>query len=256
MGFYRRLLLASIVCVIGVRMSVELELQAALDRPNVIVMLSDDQGFGDFSHCGNQDIATPNIDSLARDGAFFQNFYVCPVCAPTRAEFLTGRYRLRDGVTGVSKGAERLSLEVKTIADVFSAAGYRTAAFGKWHNGMQPPWHPVCRGFDEFYGFCSGHWGHYFSPPLDHNNSIVQGNGFLPDDLSNHAIEFIKESSRESKPFFVFLPFNTPHSPMQVPDRFWDRFDGKILKQLPNGLSDEEVLHAKAALAMCEKVLN
>ena len=256
MGFYRRLLLASIVCVIGVRMSVELELQAALDRPNVIVMLSDDQGFGDFSHCGNQDIATPNIDSLARDGAFFQNFYVCPVCAPTRAEFLTGRYHLRDGVTGVSKGAERLSLEVKTIADVFSAAGYRTAAFGKWHNGMQPPWHPVCRGFDEFYGFCSGHWGHYFSPPLDHNNSIVQGNGFLPDDLSNHAIEFIKESSRESKPFFVFLPFNTPHSPMQVPDRFWDRFEGKILKQLPNGLSDEEVLHAKAALAMCEKVLN
>ncbi len=226
----------------------------AADPPNVIVMLSDDQGFGDFSHCGNNDIATPNIDSLARDGAFFQNFYVCPVCAPTRSEFLTGRYHLRDGVTGVSSGAERLSLEVKTIADVFSAAGYRTGAFGKWHNGMQPPWHPICRGFDEFYGFCSGHWGHYFSPPLDHNNSIVQGKGFLADDLTNHAIEFIKESQRQSKPFFVFLPFNTPHSPMQVPDRFWQRFKEKDLTQLPEGLPAEEVLHAKAALAMCENL--
>ena len=254
MEFYRRLLLTSIVCVVGIQMSIEPELQAALDRPNVIVMLSDDQGFGDFSHCGNIDISTPNIDSLARDGAFFQNFYVCPVCAPTRAEFLTGRYHRRDGVTGVSSGAERLSLEVKTIANAFSDAGYATAAFGKWHNGMQPPWHPVCRGFDEFYGFCSGHWGHYFSPPLDHNNSIVRGEGFLPDDLTNHAIEFIKGSSRESKPFFVFLPFNTPHSPMQVPDRFWEKFRDKNLKQVPEVLSAEEVLHAKAALAMCENL--
>ena len=95
MEFYRRLLLTSIVCVVGIQMSIEPELQAALDRPNVIVMLSDDQGFGDFSHCGNIDISTPNIDSLARDGAFFQNFYVCPVCAPTRAEFLTGRSHWR-----------------------------------------------------------------------------------------------------------------------------------------------------------------
>ncbi len=226
----------------------------AADRPNVIVMLSDDQGFGDFSHCGNNDIATPNIDSLARDGTFFQNFYVCPVCSPTRAEFLTGRYHLRDGVSGVSSGGERLSLEVKTIADAFCDAGYRTAAFGKWHNGMQPPWHPVCRGFDEFYGFCSGHWGHYFSPPLDHNNTIVQGEGFLADDLTNHAIKFIEDSARESKPFFVYLPFNTPHSPMQVPDRFWQRFADKDLKQLPEGLSADEVLHARAALAMCENL--
>ena len=255
MALYRCLvLLASIVSVISVQMSMDLELRAASDRPNVVVVLSDDQGFGDFSHCGNNDISTPNIDSLARDGAFFKNFYVCPVCAPTRAEFLTGRYHQRDGVIGVSCGAERLSLEVKTIANAFSDAGYATAAFGKWHNGMQPPWHPVCRGFDEFYGFCSGHWGHYFSPPLDHNNSIVRGEGFLPDDLTNHAIEFIKGSSRESKPFFVFLPFNTPHSPMQVPDRFWEKFRDKDLKQLPDGLSAEEVLHARAALAMCENL--
>ena len=229
---------------------------SANDHPNVIVILTDDQGWGDLSLHGNPNLSTPKIDELARQGAQVEHFYVCPVCSPTRAEFLTGRYHTRLGVYSTSAGGERLNADEQTIADVFKTSGYATAAYGKWHNGMQYPYHPNPRGFDDFYGFCSGHWGHYFSPPLDHNNSIVQGNGFLPDDLSNHAIEFIKESSRESKPFFVFLPFNTPHSPMQVPVRFWDRFERKILKQLPNGLSDEEVLHANAALAMCEKVLN
>lgn len=99
---FSRLTLASLLGCVIVMILATAETRAA-DRPNVIVMLSDDQGFGDFSHCGNNDISTPNIDSLAVDGVFFQNFYVCPVCAPTRAEFLTGRYHLRDGVTGVSK---------------------------------------------------------------------------------------------------------------------------------------------------------
>src|SRR5437762_12879528 len=98
----------------------------AADRPNVVVILADDQGWGDLSVHGNTNLSTPNIDSLARDGALFDRFFVCPVCSPTRTEFLTARYHVRGGVHGVSTGGERLNLGVKTIADSFQAAGYAT----------------------------------------------------------------------------------------------------------------------------------
>jgi len=123
----------------------------AAARPNVVVILTDDQGWGDLSANGNTNLSTPNIDSLAKDGASFDRFYVCPVCSPTRAEFLTGRYHPRSGVYSTSAGGERMDLDEMTIADTFKAAGYATAAFGKWHNGMQYPYHPNGRGFDEYY---------------------------------------------------------------------------------------------------------
>ncbi len=159
--------------------------------PNIVIFLADDQGWGDLSATGNQNIRTPNIDSLARDGATFDRFFVCPVCAPTRAEFLTGRYHLRGGVRGVSTGQERLNLDEKTLADAFKAAGYATAAFGKWHNGSQWPYHPNARGFDEYYGFTSGHWGEYFEAPLEHNGQPVRGHGYVADDFTDHALAFI-----------------------------------------------------------------
>jgi arylsulfatase A-like enzyme len=143
-------------------------------KPNVVVFLTDDQGWGDLSLNGNLDLSTPNVDSLARDGASFDRFYVCPVCSPTRAEFLTGRYHPRSGVYSTSAGGERLDLDETTIADLFKSAGYRTGAFGKWHNGMQFPYHPNGRGFQEYYGFCSGHWGNYFSPQLERNGKLVK----------------------------------------------------------------------------------
>ncbi|MCC2668091.1 MAG: arylsulfatase family protein, partial [Armatimonadetes bacterium] len=114
--------------------------------PNVVVFLSDDQGWGDLSVHGNTNLSTPHIDSLARDGALAERFFVCPVCSPTRAEFMTGRYSPRGGVYDVSTGGERLDLDETTIADTFKAAGYATAAFGKWHNGSQAPYHPNYRG--------------------------------------------------------------------------------------------------------------
>src|SRR5690349_12461907 len=119
-------------------------------KPNIVVILADDQGWGDLSINGNSNLATPRIDSLGRTGALFERFYVCPVCSPTRAEFLTGRYHPRGGVHGVSLGGERLDLDEKTIAETFKARGYATGAFGKWHNGTQYPYHPNARGFDEF----------------------------------------------------------------------------------------------------------
>jgi arylsulfatase A-like enzyme len=221
-------------------------------RPNVLVFLADDQGWGDLSCHGNTNLSTPHIDSLARDGALFERFYVCPVCSPTRAEFLTGRYHPRGGVWGVSTGGERLDLDQKTIGDVFKAAGYATALFGKWHNGSQYPYHPNARGFEEYYGFTSGHWGDYFSPPLEHNGAFVRGNGYLTDDLTDHALAFVE--TNRSRPFFCYVAYNTPHSPMQVPDRYWDRFKEKELRLRYQGPQREDPAMTRAALAMCENI--
>ena len=223
-------------------------------RPNIVVILTDDQGWGDLSLNGNTNLSTPNIDSLAGDGARFDRFYVCPVCSPTRAEFLTGRYHARSGVYSTSAGGERMDLDEATIADTFAAAGYRTGAFGKWHNGMQYPYHPNGRGFDEYYGFCSGHWGDYFSPPLEHNGQLVQGEGFCIDDFTNQALRFMEESLSDGKPFFAYLPYNTPHSPMQVPDEYWERFKDRELTMRNRDPKKENLPHVRCALAMCENI--
>jgi arylsulfatase A-like enzyme len=225
---------------------------SAASKPNIIVILADDQGWGDLSLNGNSNLATPHLDSLARAGAVFDRFYVCPVCSPTRAEFLTGRYHPRGGVRGVSQGGERLNLGEQTIADTLKAAGYKTGAFGKWHNGTQWPYHPNARGFDEFYGFTSGHWGSYFDAPLDHNGQVVQGRGFITDDLTDHALQFIEANRR--RPFFCYVPYNTPHSPMQVPERFWKKFATADLKLRNRNPQQESPDFTRAALAMCENI--
>ena len=224
----------------------------AARRPNVIVILTDDQGWGDLSLNGNGNLATPEIDALARAGARFDRFYVCPVCSPTRSEFLTGRYHPRSGVFSTSAGGERIDLDEMMIGQSFQAAGYATGAFGKWHNGMQHPYHPNARGFDEYYGFCSGHWGNYYDPVLEHNGRLVRGKGFIIDDLTNKAIEFIEKN--RDKPFFAYIPYNTPHSPMQVPDRWWNKFKGKDLAMRPTSKKRENLPHTRAALAMCENI--
>lgn len=220
--------------------------------PNVVVILADDQGWGDLSVHGNTNLQTPNIDSLARDGALFERFFVCPLCAPTRAEFLTGRYHPRGGVRGVTTGAERLNLNEKTIAETFRAAGYATGAFGKWHNGSQFPYHPNARGFDEYYGFTSGHWGQYFDPILEHNGQLVRGKGFIIDDLTDHAMAFIEQNQR--RPFFCYVPYNTPHSPFQVPDRFYDKFKTAEIGLRARDPKTEELGKTRAVLAMCENI--
>jgi arylsulfatase A-like enzyme len=228
--------------------------QDAPRRPNVLVILTDDQGWADLSLNGNRNLATPNVDSLARDGARFERFYVCPVCSPTRAEFLTGRWHPRCGVRGVSTGGERLDLDERTIADVSRAAGYATGCFGKWHNGTQYPYHPRGRGFDEYYGFTSGHWGTYFDPPLDHNGEVVRGKGYLADDLTERAMGFMGEHVAVGQPFFCYVAYNTPHSPMQVPDRFYDKFAKAELSMRAANPRQEDVGHTRAALAMCENI--
>ena len=247
--------LTRIVFLLGLTLGWSHLSSAADDSPpNIIVMLADDQGWGDMGIHGHPSIHTPHLDQLARDGAQFDRFYVQPVCAPTRAEFLTGRYHLLGGVRGVSEGLERLAVREETIADVFKAAGYATGSFGKWHNGSQGPFHPNARGFDEFYGFTSGHWGNYFDAMMDHNGRVVTGTGFLTDDITSHTIDFARQSTAEAKPFLAYLAFNTPHSPMQVPDAFWESWNDREVPREHRFAKSEKPDHTRAALAMVENI--
>jgi arylsulfatase A-like enzyme len=241
-------------CVGALATAVPFQAKAAKasKQPNVVVILADDQGWGDLSVHGNVNLKTPNIDSLARDGALFDRFFVCAVCAPTRAEFFTGRYHSRGGVRGVSTGQERLNIDEKTIGDTFKAAGYATGAYGKWHNGTQYPYHPNARGFDDYYGFCSGHWGNYFDPILEHNGKIVRGKGFIIDDLTDHALTFIEKN--KNQPFFCYLPYNTPHSPFQVPDKFYEKFNDGPIQMRNRDQKMEQLDKTRCVLAMCENI--
>ena len=217
-------------------------------KPNILIFLSDDQGWGDLSFNGNSNLSTPNIDGIANNGAAFDRFYVSPVCSPTRAELLSGKFFIRSGVNGVTRGYERMNLDHSLISDYFKEKDYRTGVFGKWHNGSQPPYHPNSRGFDEFYGFTSGHWGNYYDPVLENNGEITRGKGYISDDITDKAISFIKNSK---KPFFTYVSYNTPHSPMQVPDSYLK--DKNIV--LKGRYSDKEnVKKTEAALAMVENL--
>ncbi len=221
-------------------------------RPNVLVVIADDQGWGDLGFTGNPYVATPRLDALAREGAVFGRFFVQPVCAPTRAELLTGRYAPRGGVRGTSAGAERLDLGARTIAEVFKGAGYATGLFGKWHNGGQAPYHPSSRGFDEFYGYTQGHWPTYVDAELEHDGARVNSRGFLTDVLTSRAVGFV--TARRRQPFFAILSLNTPHSPMQVPDAYWARYRERALDEAHRYRSEEDVPHTRAALAMVENI--
>lgn len=221
-------------------------------QPNIVIILADDQGWGDLSINGNTNLHTPNIDSIGRGGAVFDRFFVSPVCSPTRAEFLTGRYHARTGVRGVSTGQERMNLDERTLAEALKAAGYTTGLFGKWHNGSQWPYHPNARGFDEFYGFTSGHWGEYFDPPLEHKGKLVRGKGYIADGLTDHALAFIDQN--RARPFLCTLSLNTPHSPFCVPDEYWERFKDKPINLRATEAEREDLAITRCALAMCENI--
>ncbi|MBI5690311.1 MAG: arylsulfatase [Verrucomicrobia bacterium] len=224
---------------------------AAASRPNVVVLLADDAGWGDYGRNGNTMVRTPNIDSIATGGVVLDRFFVCSVCAPTRAEFLTGRYHPRGGVRGVSTGQERLDLGERTIAEAFKAAGYATAAFGKWHNGSQWPYHPRARGFDEYLGHTSGHWGEYFDAPLeDSHGRMVRTKGYIVDVCTERALDFIDRHPKD--PFFLYVPFTTPHSPWAVPEEYWRRFKDRPLAQTATLPDQEDPNQTRCALAMIE----
>jgi arylsulfatase A-like enzyme len=190
--------------------------------PNVLLILTDDQGWGDLGRHGNEQIDTPVLDVLHDASVRFDRFYVSPVCAPTRAALLTGRYPVRTGVTGVTQRYEVMRADELTLAEVFRDGGYATGCFGKWHNGEQYPNHPLGQGFDEFFGFCGGHWNNYFDAILEHNGQQVETDGYITDVITDAALKFIEQHRQE--PFLCYVPYNAPHTPWQVPDRYFDKY--------------------------------
>ena len=195
---------------------------AAADSPNVLLIMTDDQGFGDIRSHGNPHIDTPTHDRIAAEGVRFDRFFVSPVCAPTRASLLTGRWHLRTGVHGVTGGRETMRSDETTIAEILRDAGYATGAFGKWHNGAHYPQHPNGQGFDQFVGFCAGHWNNYFNGHFERNGTLEPFDGFIIDRMTDEAINFIE--SNAERPWFCYVPYNTPHSPWQVSEELWQKY--------------------------------
>ena len=208
----------------------------APDRPNVLLILTDDQGWGDIHSHGNEQLDTPNLDRLAQQGARFDRFFVSPVCAPTRAALLTGRYSLRCGVHGVTRAHETMRSGEVTIAELLGGAGYATGCFGKWHNGAHWPTDPHGQGFDKFAGFTAGHWNNYFDPLLPHPpehaatrvepadpDGPVRTEGYIADVFTDAALRFIGEK-QGVEPWFCYVPYNTPHWPPQAPEELFAKY--------------------------------
>lgn len=191
-------------------------------KPNIIMILADDMGWGDINANGNELISTPVLNRLKSESLSFERFYVCPLSAPTRAQMLTGRYFLRTGVSSVTRGYENMRSEEVTIAEVLKDNGYITGCFGKWHNGRYYPQHPNRQGFDEFVGFPVGHLGYYYDAWFLHNDEEKQSSGYTTDYFTGQALKFI-ERNRE-KPFLCYVSHNVPHSPFQVPEKYFSKY--------------------------------
>lgn len=201
-------------------------------RPNVLLIVSDDQGYADASCYDHPpEVSTPNIDRIAQGGVRLTDGYASAwVCAPTRAGLLTGRYQQRYGFYTAGNSRIGMPLTEITVADVLKKAGYATGAFGKWHLGIEPDYHPLRRGFDEFYGFL-GHGGHdYFDlkvtdayTSIYRNDKPIEETGYLTDNLTREAVSFIER--HHQRPFFLYLPYSAVHWPLQAPEEDVRRFD-------------------------------
>lgn len=206
---------------------------AANERPNIVVILADDLGYGDVGFNGCQDIPTPNIDSLAAEGVRFSHGYSShPFCSPMRAGLMTGRYQHRFGyVNNVAFDPHNqvmgLPTTEPTIAKRLQEAGYRTGMVGKWHLGASSPFHPLKRGFDFFYGFLGGGHDYFvvdttiqlhenYRTALDDNGKPVAFDGYLTDALTDQALRFINQS--DERPYFLYVAYNAPHGPLQAPE--------------------------------------
>jgi arylsulfatase len=205
-------------------------------RPNIILIITDDQGYYDLSCHGNPHLATPNLDRLRDESLRFTRFQVSPTCAPTRSALMSGRAPFYVGVTHTILERERMKLGVPTMPEMLRNAGYTTGIFGKWHLGDQDPYRPDKRGFDEVFihgaggigqsyaGSCGDAPGNkYFDPAILHNNTFVKTKGFCTDIFFNQAMKWM-HSQKGKQPFFAYITTNAPHGPFIAPDSYKKKF--------------------------------
>ncbi len=208
------------------------------DRPNIILIMTDDQGYGDIACHGHPFLKTPNLDKLFTQSTRFTDFHVSPTCAPTRSALMSGRVPFKNGVTHTVLERERMALSSTTIAEVLKTAGYTTGIFGKWHLGDADAYQPDKRGFDEVFIHGGGGIGQsypgtcadvpnnkYFNPVIKHNNTFVQTNGYCTDVFFQQALSWIEQS--KDRPFFAYIATNAPHAPYIVADKYKALYEGK-----------------------------
>ena len=211
-------------------------------RPNIILVMTDDQGMGDLSCLGNPVLKTPNLDTFYRQSTRFTDFHVSPTCAPTRAAIMSGRHEFRNGVTHTIKERERMALSTTTFPELLAKSGYQTGIFGKWHLGDEDAYQPYNRGFTETFIHGAGGIGQaypsscadfppnrepkgrYFDNVILHNDTIVQTKGFCTDVFFQAAIGWIKQQHEAQTPFFAYITPNAPHGPMIAPRAFKQPF--------------------------------
>jgi len=196
--------------------------EAPARKPNIVVILADDMGWGDLRCHGNDAIDTPVLDRLRAESVELDRFFVSPVCSPTRASLLTGRHHLRLGVLNTTSGLEVMHSEEVTLAEALEPAGYACGCFGKWHNGANDPTTATGQGFDEFLGFNGGYFSNSFDPALEHDGVTAERTGFITDVLTDAALAFIER--HRSRPFLCYVPFNACHSPMQAPADMFGKY--------------------------------
>lgn len=206
-------------------------------QPNIVLVMTDDQGYGQMGAHGHPWLRTPNLDALHDASTRFTRFHVSPTCSPTRAALLTGRFPFQNGITHTILERERMTLDATTVAQLLQELGYATGIFGKWHLGDETPYQPENRGFHEAFihgaggigqaypGSCADAPGNqYFDPVIRHNGTFVKTQGFCTDIFFSHAMGWMKQQNEKGKPFFAYITTNAPHSPFIAPPTNTKRF--------------------------------
>ena len=238
--------LAQLLCLLFVPCSLSqnasgaTQRSAKLARPNIVLVMTDDQGYGDLGSTGNPILQTPHLDAFAQRSIRFTDFNVSPTCAPTRCALMTGRHEFRSGVTHTILERERMSLKAVTLAQLLQQAGYATGIFGKWHLGDEPSYQPNRRGFEEVFihgaggigqtypGSCGDAPGNtYFNPAILHNGRFEKTKGYCTDLFFAQAMNWI-EKRKIDKPFFAYITPNAPHAPLQCPEEYAARHRDKV----------------------------
>lgn len=233
-------LLSLAICVLTLMSRTDAAESLAGTKPNIVLVMTDDQGYGPVGRHGHPWIQTPNLDMLYDNSLRFTRFLVSPTCSPTRSALMTGRHPMRNGITHTILERERMTLDATTLPQVLRTAGYTTGIFGKWHLGDEEPYQPHKRGFDEAFIHGAGGIGQayncscadapgnkYFDPTIRHNGSFVKTEGFCTDLFFNAGLGWIKQVKDGDKPFFAYIVTNAPHGPFIAPPsntkRFTDR---------------------------------